>query len=114
MKRFMEDYIFLILFVAYLLYSIFFSAHQVIFGILGALTGWKMWLNHVQKPDYNRDLDARVIKAEELIKGLSEGHYNERLLNLESKISVLALGFSRPQTPTEEMKGFSWHGKRER
>lgn len=78
---------------------------------LSLLFGFKLWLDHIKKPDYNKEFLERLEKSEkdseEHYKNLAE-LYEQRIQVVENKISTLNLNITKKQSVTDVKKQFGW------
>lgn len=68
-------------------------------AVLSGLFGFKLWLDHIKKPDYNRDLEARMVMNNEKI--------SDAISDLNKRVSSVAGNVAMSQKATQK-PNFKW------
>lgn len=73
---------------------------SVIVVALAGLFGFKLWLDHIKKPDYSQEVDKQI-KDMQL-------HYDEQINILNNKISGFNLMFQKNTGDSTNKETFGW------
>jgi hypothetical protein len=66
---------------------------------LSGLFGFKLWLDHIKKPDFNKELHARIDKNQDL--------FDARFIELENKVTSIHAGLNLSQK-TKQNQRVQW------
>jgi hypothetical protein len=86
----------------------------LVVGSSSLLFGWKLWLDHIKKPDISQEIYDLVEKYKEENEKLSEDTrtiLNEELIKFNTKLSNVSLSVgSRPKDTTQQGTPFGKWG----
>lgn len=86
----------------------------LVVGLSSLLFGWKLWLDHIKKPDISQeiyDLVEKYKKENEKIAEDTRTTLNEELIKFNTKLSNMSLSVgSRPKDPAQQNTPFGKWG----